>query len=89
MEFHRTEFRVLSSGHIALLNLVNSFLLSMSRNVLELIYKFQIVFEKHAIFRVRTYIVIRMGKKYLSAFKSLKAKEKARPLSVMNLKVLI
>ena len=31
-------------------------------------------------------VVIRMGKEYLSIFKSLKAKEKARPLSVVNFK---
>ena len=39
----------------ALFNLVHRFLLSMSRNVLEFISKFQIVFGKHAIFRVWRY----------------------------------
>ena len=38
---------------IVLFNLVHSFLLSMSRNILEFITKFQIVSEKHAIFHVQ------------------------------------
>ena len=55
---------------IALFNLIHSFLLLRSRNVFEFIYRFQIVFETHAIFRVWIYIVIRMGREYLSTFKN-------------------
>ena len=58
----------------------------MSRNVLEFISESRIVFEKHATFRVWTYIFIRMGKEYLSTFISLKAEENARPLCEMNYK---
>ena len=44
----------------------------------------KIVFENHAIFRVWTFIVIRMGKEYLSTFKSLKAKEKAKSIHIIE-----
>ena len=49
MQFHRTESLVLSSGQLPI-DLEQCFLLSMSRNVLEFISKFQIFFEKPVIF---------------------------------------
>ena len=42
----------------------------LARYVLEFLSKFQIVFEKHIIFRAWTDIVIRMGKEYLYTLKS-------------------
>ena len=61
----------------------NYLCLLIHRNAFGFILKFQTVFEKHAIFCVWTYMVIRMAKEYLSTFKSLKAKEKARLSSPM------
>ena len=49
VRFLRTEYSIVV---VVLFNLVYSFLLSMSRSVLEFISKFQIVFKKHVIFRV-------------------------------------
>ena len=51
LQFHRiNESREFFCDHSPL-NLVRSFILSISRNVLEFISQFQIFFEKHDIFR--------------------------------------
>ena len=98
VQFHRPAFWAFSSGLTQFGTQL--LIINVSYNVLEFISKFQIVFEKHAIFRFWTYIVMWMGKEYLSTFNSnqliyihrisihiffsLKAKKKAHLLSVLN-----
>ena len=78
----------ISSGHTPIQFATQLPLINVSYNVLEFISKYQIVLDKRAIFFVWTCIVTWIGKEYLSKFKSLNTKEKARPSSSMNINLL-